>query len=80
MRSSCLNSIIAVSFGCVIIAEKNKTNRIHERCLIYNDKKSSFENFLDKDKSISINHINLNMSRAIEIYKVHRGISPKHFK
>ena len=59
-------------------AKNNKTNRIHERCirLIYNDKKSYFENLLDKDKSVSIPHRNLR-SLAIDMYKVHRGISPE---
>ena len=56
---------------------KKKKNRIHERylCLIYNDKKS-FENLLDKDKSVSIRHKN-RRSLAIEMYKVYRGISPE---
>ena len=56
----------------------NKINRIHEKCLrlIYNDKKLSFENLLDKDKSASIHHENLG-SLVIEMYKVHRGISPE---
>ena len=60
--------------------KNNKINRIHERCLrlIYNDKKSYFENLLDKDKSVSIHHKNLR-SLAIEIYKVGRGISPEIF-
>ena len=58
--------------------KNNKINRIHERCLclIYNDKKSSFENILDKDKSVSIHHRNFR-SLAIEMYKVHRDISPE---
>ena len=39
----------------------NKVNRLHERCLrlIYNDKKSSFEDLLQKDGSVSIRHRNL---------------------
>ena len=54
----------------------NKTNRIHERCLrlIHNVKKLYFEDFLEKEKSVSINYENLS-SLAIEMYKVHRGIS-----
>ena len=34
----------------------NKTNRLHARCLciVYRDNKSSFEDLLDKDKSVSI--------------------------
>ena len=56
----------------------NEINRINERCLrlTYNDKKSSFENLLDKDKSVSIHHKNLR-SLAIKMCNVHRGISPE---
>ena len=58
--------------------KNNKINRIHERCLrlIYNDKKSSFENLIDKDKSVSIHHRNFKRL-AIEMYEVHPGISPE---
>ena len=50
--------------------KNDKINRIHERCLRlkYNDKKSYFENLLDKDKSVSIHHKSLR-SLAIEMYK-----------
>ena len=36
----------------------NEINRLYERCLrmIYNDKRSSFEDLLEKDNSVSINH------------------------
>ena len=36
-------------------------NRLHERCLriIYNDKRRSFENLLEKDGSVSIHNRNL---------------------
>ena len=46
---------------CHNSTKNNKINKIHERCLrlIYNNKKSSFENLLDKDKSVSIHHKNL---------------------
>ena len=55
----------------------NKINKINERCLrlTYNNKKSSFKNLLDKDKSVSIHHKNLR-SLGIEMCNVHRGISP----
>ena len=35
-----------------------KMNRSHERCLrvIYSDKKSSFDELLDKNESVSIHH------------------------
>ena len=36
--------------------KNNKINRLHERCLrlLYNDKKSSFHDLLEKDGSVSI--------------------------
>ena len=68
--------VIVLRFGCVIIEQKNKINRILERCrrLIYSDKKSSFENLLDKDKSVSIYHKNIGVlqSKCIK----YTGISP----
>ena len=50
----------------------NKINRLHERCLrlIYNDKRSSFEDLLKKDNSVSIHHTSL-QALAIEMFKVH---------
>ena len=50
----------------------NKINRLHERCLqlIYNDKRSSFEDLLEKDNCVSIHHKNLR-ALAIEMLKVH---------
>ena len=49
----------------------NKIKHLHERCstLIYSDKKSSYENFLEKDKSVSIHHKNI-QALAIEMFKV----------
>ena len=42
-------------------SNNNKINRLHERCLrlIYNDKKSSFKDLLEKDGSVSVHHRNL---------------------
>ena len=56
----------------------NKINRLHERCLriIYNDKRSSFEELLIKDNSVSVHHNNIH-TLAIEMYKVVNGISPE---
>ena len=50
----------------------NKINRLHEKCLrlIYNDKRSSFEDLLEKDNCVSIHHENL-QALAIEMFKVH---------
>ena len=56
----------------------NKINRLHERCLriIYNDKRSRFEELLVKDNSLSVHHNNIH-TLAIEMYKVVNGISPE---
>ena len=56
----------------------NKINRLHERCLrlIYNDKRSSFEDLLKKDNSVSIHHKNL-QALAIEMFKVYTKTSPE---
>ena len=58
----------------------NKINRLYERCLrlIYNDKKSSFEDLLQKDGSLSIHHRNLRIL-AVELFKVFKGLSPVIF-
>ena len=58
----------------------NWINKLHERCLrvIYNDKKSTFQKLLDKDKSVSIYNRNLQVL-AIEMYKVTKGLSLKVF-
>ena len=51
-------------------ALNNKINRLHKRALriVYSDYKSSFCELLEKDKSFSIHHKNI-QSLAIEIYK-----------
>ena len=56
----------------------NKMNRLPERCLrlIYNDKCSSFEELLVKDKSVSIHHRNIH-ALAIEMFKVYTKTSPE---
>ena len=55
--------------------KNNKINRIHERCLriIYNDKKSTFYEFLEKDGSVSIHKRNLRFL-ACEMFKLKRDI------
>ena len=59
--------------------KNNKINRLHERSLhlIYNDKKFSFEEFLELDSSVSIQDRNLR-SLASEMYKIYHGISPNY--
>ena len=55
----------------------NKINRLHERylSLIYNDKCSSFEVLLVKDKSASIHHKNIH-ALAIGMFNVYTITSP----
>ena len=57
-----------------------KINRLHERCLrlIYNDKKSSFKDFLEKDGSVFIHYRNLR-TLAVKLFKVFKGLSPVIF-
>ena len=55
-----------------------KKNMLHERScrLIYNDKRSSFEDLLEKDISVSIHQKNL-QALAIEMFQVHTKTSPE---
>ena len=55
-----------------------KINRLHERCLriVYNDKKSNFNELLVKDGSVSIHHQNL-QKLAVEMFKASRGLTPE---
>ena len=56
----------------------NKIKHLHERCLrlIYSDKKSSYENLLEKDNSVSIHHKNI-QALAIEMFKVKHMLCPE---
>ena len=59
----------------------NKINNIHERALriVYQDKKSSFETLLKRDKSTSIHVKNL-QHLATELFKVKNDLSPEIMK
>ena len=59
----------------------NRINRLHERALrlAYKDRKSSFEQLLNLDKSFTIHHRNL-QKLAIEMYKVKNNLSPSFMK
>ena len=54
-----------------------KINRIHERSvrLVYSDKTSTFQELLDKDKSVSLHNKNIQVL-ATEIYKTVNGLAP----
>ena len=56
----------------------NKIKHLHGRCLrlIYSDKKSSYENLLEKDNSVSIHHKNI-QALAIEMFKVKHKLCPE---
>ena len=63
-------------------SRRNNTviRNLHERCLrlVYNDKKSSYEELLTKDGSVSIHHRNI-QALATEFYKIKNGYSPELF-
>ena len=58
-----------------------KINRLHERCLriVYSDNKSTFEELLEKDNTVSVHQRNLKFL-ATELYKVLNGLSPDLMK
>ena len=58
-----------------------KINHIHERALrlTYNDYKSTFEELLKNDKSLSIHHRNIHQV-AIEMYKIKNNLSQPFMK
>ena len=56
----------------------SKTNKLHERALqlVYDDRKSRFEELLNIDKSVTNYHRNLHVL-VTELYKVHHGLAPE---
>ena len=58
-------------------ALNNKINRFHERCpcIVYYDKTSTFNEFLEKDNSVCIHYRNIQVL-AIVMFKVASGMSP----
>ena len=84
-RRVIMKSFITSQFGyCPLIwmfhsrALNNKINSIHERALriTYNDSKSTFEELLNKDNSVSILHRNLQVL-AIEMFKIKNNMAPE---
>ena len=57
---------------------RNIIRNLPERCLrlIYNDKKSSYEELLTKDDSVSLHHRNI-QALATEFYKIKIGLLPE---
>ena len=58
-----------------------RINYIHERAirLVYDDYTSTFEELLQKDKSLTFHHKNIHQL-AIEMYKVKNNLCPKPFR
>ena len=63
---------------CCNISLNTKINPLHDQCLeiVYNDKKSNFNELLVKDGSVFIHYQNL-QKLAVEMFKVTRGLSPE---
>ena len=55
----------------------NKINKLHKRAfrLVYNDRQLTIEELLDKDKSLSIHHRNLQVL-ATEMFKLYSNVAP----
>ena len=82
-RRILMKSFIISQFNyCLLIwmmhnrALNNKVNHIHDRALRIAYYSSSFEDLVNKDKSVTIHQRNL-QQLAIEIFKVKIGIAPK---
>ena len=80
-----MNAYFMSQFGyCPLVwmnhsrALNNRINGLHKRALsfIYNHFSSSFSEHLEKDKSVTIHHRNL-QTLAYEIFKVKRNMAPE---
>ena len=63
---------------CHNCTKNNKINRLHERCLrlIYNDKKSSFHDLLEKDSSVPVHHRDLR-ALATGMDRIYNSLAPE---
>ena len=80
-----MNAYFMSQFGyCPLVwmnhsrALNNRINGLHKRALslVYNDFSSSFSELLEKDKSVTIHHRNL-QTLAYEIFKVKNNMMPE---
>ena len=64
---------------CHTCTINRKIDRLHATCLdiIYSDKQSSFQELFEKDRSVSIHEINVQIL-ATEMYKVSNNFTPPH--
>ena len=83
-----MKSFIESQFGyCPLVwmfhsrALNNRINKLHERALrvVYKDESLSFQQLLDKDKSVTIHHRNL-QKLATEMYKLKNSLPPSLLK
>ena len=81
--STLIKSFIEWQFGyCPLVwifcgrKSNNRINHLHERApkIVYHDNQFSFENFLPKDRSVSICHRNIRLF-ATEMYKIKNNMS-----
>ena len=84
-RHILMNAFLKTQFShCPVIwmfhprSLNNEINQLHERCLriIYNNKRSTFEELLAKDNSVCVHHNNIHII-ATEMYKMVKGTSPE---
>ena len=70
-------TIYPLIWMCHSCENNNKINGLHERCLrvIHNDKRSSFNAFLEKDGSVSIHERNIKIL-ATEMFEVSKNQAP----
>ena len=83
-KRTCLNAFFKSQFNycpltwmCHCHENNYKINRLHEKCLriIYNDKRSPLNAFLEKDGSLSIHERNIKIL-ATEMFKVSKNLMP----